>query len=289
VRVLVVLAVLALAARGAHAGGAHELAEARRLKQSLDFAGALAEVERVIAAGNSAPDALLEAYRLAGELAAGLGRDGNAITYFQRLLALDPGATMPSGTSPKILAPFETARSNLDGRSLVARVEGDTIVVVDDPLGMVATVLPRLLLDRHGNTLFIATADARPVETPVTTRREIARPPAYARWEIWTLVTVGFAASAAFGAEELDDAQDEWNALRAEPGEHDFSELEQVEQRGRSWATTTNIMLGATAVTGTIAAICLWRELRRPDVDDTVTVTGAVTHGGAAIGIAGRF
>ena len=287
-RVLVVLAILALAAT-AHADGAHELAEARRLKQTLDFAGALAEVERVIAAGNSAPAALAEAYRLGGELAAGLGRDGDAITYFQRLLALDPGATLPAGTSPKVVAPFETARANLEGRSLDARLDGDALVVIDDPLGMVATVLPRLLLDKHGNTLFIAPAPPTAEERPVITPRDLARPPAYARWELWTLVTVGFAASAGFGAKELDDAQDEWNALRAEPGEHDFSTLQQVERRGRAWATSTNIMLGATAVTGTIAAICLWRELRRPHVDDTVTVTGAVTHGGAAIGIAGRF
>lgn len=285
-RLLAVLAVLALAAR-AHADGAHELAVARRLKQTLDFAGALAEVERVIAAGNSAPDALVEAYRLAGELAAGLGRDGAAITYFQRLLALDPAATLPIGTSPKVVAPFETARANLAGRKLAAHVEGDTIVIDDDPLGMVASILPRLLLDRHGNTLWLAPATA--VAPPVVVDApRLARPPLYARWELWTLLTLGAGVSAALGAKELDDAQDEWNQLKAE-GDHDFSELQEVERRGRSWATTTNIMLGATAVTGTVAVICLWRELSRPRGDDTVTVTGAVTHDGAVLGLAGRF
>jgi hypothetical protein len=284
VRVLVVLVLLATA--GDARADAPELARARRLKQTLEFAAALDEVDRVIALGTSSPDGLTDAYRLAGELAAGLGRDGDAVTYFQRLLALDPGAAMPAGTSPKIVAPFEQARANLGGRALAAHVEGDAIVVDDDPLGMVASIQPRALLDRHGNTLWIAPAAETPVPAPPPPRK-LARPPFYARWELWTLATVGFAAGAAFGAKELSDTQEEWDRLRAEDGAHDFSELQRVEDRGRTWATTTNLMLGATAVTGAITAVCIWRELRRPSVEDTVTVT--VTHGGAAIGIAGSF
>jgi tetratricopeptide (TPR) repeat protein len=284
VRILAVVLVLAVATR-AHAGGAEELARARELKRSLDFEGALAATERAIAAGDGDRDALLAAYRLAGELAAGLGREPEAITWFQRLLALDDRAVLPDGTSPKIVAPFDRARINLAGRKLAAHAEGATVVVDEDPLGMVAEVVGRALVDRHGNVLWVAPAlAAAPADPP-----RLARPPVYARWELWTLLTLGFAGSAAWGGKELDDAQDEWDRLRAEDGQHDFSELERVERRGRAWATTTNLMLGAAAVSGTIAVVCMWRQWRRAPVDDTVTVTGAVSHGGAMLGIAGRF
>ena len=267
-RVLVVLVILALAP----SARADELARARELKQTLDFAGALAATERAIAAGDGDRARLVEAYRLAGELAAGLEREADAVTYFRRLLALDPDAALPAGTSPKIVLPFERAREDLAGRRLEAHAGGDGIVVADDPRGMVAEVRAQSLHDRHGNTLWVAPPRAV-VDRP-------ARPPLYARWTVWTSAAVGLAAAAAFTARELDDAQDEWDRLRGEDGAHDFSELRRVERRGRAFATTTNVLLAATAVSGTIAALCIWRDLR---------ATATVSHDGAGVGIAGRF
>jgi hypothetical protein len=85
----------------------------------------------------------VETYRLMGELAAGLGDAGQTATFFERLLALEPAATWPPGTSPKILGPVALARQRLAGRRLRVHVErgepfGARLIVDEDPLGMVA-------------------------------------------------------------------------------------------------------------------------------------------------------
>ncbi|MCB9559131.1 MAG: hypothetical protein H6708_01840 [Kofleriaceae bacterium] len=136
---------IALAAPSpARADGASDLADARRLKAALNWAGALAAVERALAAGDGDPVRVAEAHELAGSLAAGLGRDDVAVAHFRILLSLRPDARLPAGTSPKIVAPFDVARGDADAGvagPLAVHVEPGpppALVVDRDPLHLVA-------------------------------------------------------------------------------------------------------------------------------------------------------
>src|SRR5688500_5701410 len=298
----IVIAIVA-AAGVAEAGSAEELAEARRLRRELDFDGALAATARAIAAGDAEPAGLIEAYRLAGGLAAGLDREAEAIGYFERVHAIDASATLPAGTSPKITAPFERARASVAAKggaievAIEEETEGVVVVIARDPLGMIAgerrvaiRVAPgeayeAVLRDAHGNVVWRRSGTRAAKPTPV--KREVARPPLYARGEVWAVAAIAFAGLGGVEAFQLDRAQDEWNRLDAEGG-HDFSELRDVERRGRLHATLANVGFATAAVTATVATILFVREAGR-DADDSVSVVGAVSADGASIGIGGRF
>lgn len=90
---------------------------------------------------------LVEVHRLGGEIYASLGDEGRAHAHFVRLLTLEPDATLPPGTSPKISEPFEKARARVRAPLRVRQVpsrDGATVkvrlVVDSDPLDMVATL-----------------------------------------------------------------------------------------------------------------------------------------------------
>lgn len=120
------------------------LAEARREKEALQYARALELLDRALAAGGSRPAAVVEIVKMAAEVAAGLDQPERAQRSFERLLVLQPDASYPAGTSPKIAEPFSAARRALGGRALAVRHEVPralprrVVLVVDaDPLGWV--------------------------------------------------------------------------------------------------------------------------------------------------------
>lgn len=302
-----VVSLIVLAAAVARAGSVDELAEARRLRQVLDFEGALAAVERAIAAGDADPARLVEAYRLGGELAAGLGREADAVAWFERALALEPAIALPAGTSPKITAPFERARAAIAARGgpLAIEVEetadGVAVVVVRDPLGMVAGAArvaiaaapgerwEAVVRDAHGNVLWRRAGTRAALVAPPPPERpaRVGRPAWWARGEVWSIAAIGFAGAGGVAAWQLGEAQDEWDRLRAAP-EPEFGELRAIERRGRRYATMANVSFAMAAVTTTVATILFVREAGR-DVDDSLTVVGGVSDGAATLGIAGAF
>jgi hypothetical protein len=326
VRPAAVLAILVALAAPARAGGAEDLAEARRLKQQLDYRGALAATLRAIAAGDHDPPGLRAAYALAGELAAGLGDDDAAVEHFVHLLVLDPTATLPAGTSPKITAPFAEARAQAHAAgALTARLEetgdGVALVVERDPLGMVAgarlrwgdrelraTGAGRLelavpagvrfeaaLVDRHGNALFAAPGE-RPAGRPDPGDRPPSRrgAPPWAHPAPWAGVAAVAGGVAAVAALRVRSAQREWDRLRDEDGVHDFSRLRAVEERGRRNARVANVALAAAAVAGTAAVALLARDSGRTGgrADGRAgrpAPTLALSPDGGVLGIAGRF
>jgi hypothetical protein len=304
-RALLVATLLLASAAIARADSASELATARQLRQDLDFDGALAALDRAIAAGDNTPATLAECYSLAGQLHAGLGDDTAATADFARLLALDPRATLPPGTSPKILAPFEQARLEIASRgSLEIRTTATTIVVDRDPYAMVAGVViltsdartlrvrgpgpystPRKLgwtahvVDAHGNTLFTTSYEQRTTPTA-------ARPPLHARWELWAILGAASAITGTYTGLRFRDAQSEWNRLRVEDGQHDFTDLEDVRRRGERDALIANIAFGVAATTAVVSAVLLLRE---QDREHALRPVVDVTPTGGAVGLAGRF
>ena len=118
--------------------------QARQAMVNLDYDRAIRLLERAEEAGRSRRDQLATIYRQLGESRAALGDDGAAATEFRRLLALDPGAELPRGSSPKVTAPFESARDFMrQHRPLTigcAREgRGAVLAIQSDPLSLVAS------------------------------------------------------------------------------------------------------------------------------------------------------
>lgn len=175
------------------------VAKAKAEMAQLNYDAAIALLEQAEASGHNQPAAMVEIYRAMAESHAAMGRAAAAETAFRRLLALDPAAELPAGSSPKLTAPFAAARDFLAGRKLdVACRRGGpdaaTLVVDSDPVdlvagarllagddsplgeaasgrGRVALAIPAgaspagcAALDRHGNQLARADLSAAPAE-----------------------------------------------------------------------------------------------------------------------------
>lgn len=131
------------------------VAQARQAMLRLSYDRAIRLLERAEEAGRSDRDQLVLIYRSLAESRAALGEGEAAETEFRRLLALDPAAELPSGSSPKLTAPFESAREFMrqrppltvaclrDGRSAVLAIQSD-------PLALVAAAR---LTTAHGDVL----------------------------------------------------------------------------------------------------------------------------------------
>lgn len=125
-----------------------DVTRAQRAMAQLDFERAIQHLERAEATGRNGREQLLVIYRSLGESRAALGRAGEAETDFRRLLALDPDAELPPGSSPKLTAPFGAARESMRGRQpLAARCErrgqdGAVLSVLSDPVDLVRGARP---------------------------------------------------------------------------------------------------------------------------------------------------
>jgi hypothetical protein len=319
------LAVVLVAVLGAdaRAGGRDDLGTARTLKAQLDFEGALAACRHALGAGDLDSFDLQQIYQLAGEVTAGLDRHDEAFDWFRRLLALAPDTRLPEGTSPKIAAPFDRARDWLasNGELRVSSKEERTAFVVtvdNDPLHMVAgatvtlvdingqattqqraetteirvpvpdkyTSVTVALTDEHGNLL--RRLDSSRIDGFVAPGPGKKRPPIYARWKVWTVIAGVALATGIVEGIRVGTAQDEWDQLRAEDGQHDFSELAAIEDRGRGRALTANVSFGLAAVAGALAIVCAWREWSRDDAP-AATPTVTLLGDGIGVGYAGHF
>jgi tetratricopeptide (TPR) repeat protein len=117
---------------------------AQREMLQLDFDRAIQLLERAEATGANRREQLVVIYRSLGESHASIGHEREAEVDFRRLLALDPDAELPRGSSPKLTAPFVAAREFMQRRSALTvacerRGDGRALLTVQaDPLGMVA-------------------------------------------------------------------------------------------------------------------------------------------------------
>lgn len=137
---LVIIAAPAIA----HAqSGPALLAQAQAALDELQYEDAAALLDRAWRAGGNRPDDLVQLFRLTGQVAVTLGNDADAELAFRRLLALDPDATLPDGTSPKIAARLDAARATMS-KPLGVKIgepAGQRVLhleVVSDPLNMIA-------------------------------------------------------------------------------------------------------------------------------------------------------
>jgi tetratricopeptide (TPR) repeat protein len=144
---LVVTAALVIAMRSpAHADDAG-LARARAALDQSDYLAARDALSKTLAAGDSDRAALVEIYKMTGIVAGALGERDAATEAFERMLALDPKASLPAGTSPKIARPFAAAQAYFRKHERLAITVDTTasppaviVTTTSDPLAMIERV-----------------------------------------------------------------------------------------------------------------------------------------------------
>ncbi len=152
-------------ALGGVAHGDSGLGDARRAIEKLDYTKASTALADALSSGAYGHDELAEIYRLRGVVAATLGDTAGAIAAFRRLLALDPGATLSAGTSPKITRPFAEAGKDSHPLQITTETASSppsvTVVVVSDTLGMVSGARAIVVADGHAEDTVTAPGAAR--------------------------------------------------------------------------------------------------------------------------------
>ncbi|HEX4452561.1 MAG TPA: hypothetical protein VH143_16905 [Kofleriaceae bacterium] len=301
------LIVLAALGRLATAQPRDALDEARALELSLDYERALVIVDREIDRGAAGTvPRLVQLHLLAGRLAAGIDHPDVAEAHFAIALALAPSLQLPDGTSPKLTQPFDAARARSvpfaielerDGRVIAAKLGDDPahvfggirvalVPVSGERAELVAfapaiTVPPdrvaayAIAIDEHGNAIsesktFAAPPAPVPVPVPLAPARVDVTTPIYARWTTWAIATAGALAVAGACAWRFEVAQDDWNQLEAAGG-HDYTQLADIESRGRTWGIAADVGFGVAAAAG-VAAIVVLVAHRDPDAR-------AISHG----------
>jgi hypothetical protein len=290
------VAVCSLAHAGDSADVSQALAQIAKLEGSLEYEQALVLADRTIARGISSRDQLADLHLIAGRLAAGLDHPDVAQAHFERVLVLRPNTQLVTGTSPKLLAPFDAARATqplvvklgVDGKRAYAEVASDTLqlvrglrVVIVDPNNVSSvvtaagltkdvpfgTVTSVAAIDEYGNELAVARIEAR---APIMPERRIEQAtPLYKHWATYTALSGAALIAGGLFAWRFGQAQDEWNRFAAEGG-HSYAQLHTIEQRGQRWAIAADATFGVAAIAG-IAAAALF--LTR-DGSSHVTFTG---------------
>lgn len=143
-----------------------------------------------------------------------------------------------------------------DGREQILEVAGRGPYTLRVPATGRVTLLCAAL-DEHGNRLreigswdeplALAPPVPEPQPAPVVTARPQA-PPLYRRWWVWGTATLLAAGAGGYFAWETKQAEDELDRLNQDSPDHDFSEAEAIERRGRRNALVTNVSLGAAGV-----------------------------------------
>src|SRR5664279_2410395 len=273
------VAVCSLAHAGDSAEVSQALAQIAKLESSLEYEQALVLADRTIARGISSRDQLADLHLIAGRLAAGLDHPDVAQAHFERVLVLRPNTQLVTGTSPKLLAPFDAARATqpllvklgVDGTRAYAEVTSDAlhlvrglrVVVVDSnhvasvvtadgltkdvPSGTVTSVAA---IDEYGNELAVARIEAAAPIVPVRLERPT---PFYKHWVTYTALSGAALITGGLFAWRFGQAQDEWNRLDAAGG-HSYTQLQTIEQRGQRWAIAADATFGVAAIAGIAAA-----------------------------------
>ena len=251
-RLVAIALVLGLAAT---ARADDDLADAIRLEAALDYDQALAVVTRILDRGTATePGVVAELHFYAGRLAAGLDRADDARQHFAVALELDPTFTLPPGTSPKLLAPFEQAHATTVKLRAHATAEG-TVIVDADAVGLVARTTighePRAY-DVHGNVVWRPEPAPAPPALPPPSP---SPPPGIAaRWQTWGIVAGSAAVIGGLCAWRFAVAQDDWNQA-SQDGHHDYTQLRAIEHRGDRWGLGANVGFGVAAAAGVTAIL----------------------------------
>jgi hypothetical protein len=150
-RIVTILVALA-SGRAARAGDDSAFAQAKRDVEASDYQAARGALASALDAGSASPQELAEIYKLSGIVESALGNTDAATEAFARWLVIDPKATLPPGTSPKIVRPFDAAAANKPP-PLKVKAETSaapptvTLVIGDDSFTMIARARVVVVVD----------------------------------------------------------------------------------------------------------------------------------------------
>ncbi len=267
------------------------LARARAAAEDLRFEDAAHLLDEAWNAGVVDPAALAA---LAGEISATTGDGAAATRWFSLLVAIDPDARLPAGTSPKVIAVLEDARRALAGARFDVRLRLDRarrIVHVSplDPLGAVAEIraggkrgreldLPWHtfafeLRDTHGNLLAHGRRAVEPLPLAVAATTPPPRLAWYARWPAWAGLAGGLALTAGGLALYSRSTSNDLDALHRESGMHQASEALSLERRMKTTAIAAQVAGAGAAVAAAVAIVC-WRRESNLSVTPTIEAGG---------------
>jgi len=174
-----ILALAVLLARSSPAA-AGPLDDAKVAVEASDYITARSVLTDALRSGANGRDDLAEIYRLSGIVAGALGDAKVATDAFQRALVLSPKVALPAGTSPKIARPFAAAQGLAKGATLEVKSETEaeppsvTVIVVSDPLSMIARVHVAVVVDGKPERTFDRPASERTtVELPAGARLDV--------------------------------------------------------------------------------------------------------------------
>jgi len=269
------------------------LALARAAADDLRFEDAARLLDEAWNAGAADPAAVAA---LAGEISATTGDRAAATRWFSLLVAIDPDAELPAGTSPKVIAVLEDARRALAGARFDIRLRLDRArrvvhVSAIDPLGAVAEIragrergreldlpwrpgpLAFELIDAHGNLLASGRRTIEPLPAAVAT----TAPPRlawYARWPAWAGLAGGLALTGGGLALYSRSTSNDLEALHRESSTHQASEALSLERRMKRTAIAAQVAGAGAAVAAAVAIVC-WRRERNLTVTPTIDSDGA--------------
>jgi hypothetical protein len=113
----------------------------------VDFERTLEHASAALQAGGHTPDRLARIYQLLGVSGAALGDPDGARDFFQRMLAVDPDATLDDTVPPRLRAPFLEARGAVSARTDqlgvevgIDREQAAVRVALTDPFQMARTL-----------------------------------------------------------------------------------------------------------------------------------------------------
>lgn len=122
----------------------------------VDFERTLEHASEALQAGAHTPDRLVRIYQLLGVSAAALGDPDGARDFFQRMLAVDPDATLDDTVPPRLRAPYLEARGIVTARPDqlgiqvgLARAQAAVRVALTDPFQMARTLRVHARLERQ--------------------------------------------------------------------------------------------------------------------------------------------
>jgi hypothetical protein len=148
------------------------------------------------------------------------------------------------------------------------------------------TAIEVAALDGAGNRVWIGPAPAETIIGPAPAKSPRIvfgeEPSLLARWPVWAVITGVAIGTGGIAAWQFRTAQDDFDRLKRS-GNGEFTELQDLEQRGRRWGWTANIAFGAAVVTGVVSLSFYVRGSHGP-------VAFSVGPGpGTGLAVAGQF
>ena len=159
---------------------ADTLSDARKAVDGSDYPTAKTALDTALKAGTAGPADLAEIYKLSGMVEAALGNAQGATVLFAKWLSLDPKASLPDGTSPKLKRPFDAAATQAKKTGPIeakAETEDDppavTLVVVNDPHKLIVGAKVYFRVDKRPEQQLAADADGQRIKIELETGKRL--------------------------------------------------------------------------------------------------------------------